>query len=186
MTRREQLAIGAAVHGAVLPFAAALFGAVGAAVIGMPTTWVVVVAAAALLGGIVRMIGGAWIAAALVMAGLVAADAAPWRTAVVILVVHVLQVLGSFMLVVPLRALVALRALMPAAARFVPVQLVCQAVGMLASLLPARSGLPVAVIVGSAAALLFAVLVARMLRTRRSGAFTKAESALGPSVGGHS
>src|SRR5690606_3127755 len=79
MTRREQLAIGAAVPGAVLPVAAALFGAVGAAVIGMPTTWVAVVAAAALLGGIVRMIGGAWIAAALVMAGLVAADAAPWR-----------------------------------------------------------------------------------------------------------
>lgn len=186
MTRREQLAIGAAVPGAVLPVAAALVSVVGAALIGMPTMWVAVIAAAALLGSVVRMIGGAWIAAALVMAGLVAADAAPWRTAVVILVVHLLQVLGSLMLVVPLTALLALRALAPTAVRFLLVQLVCQAVGLLASLLPARSGLPAAGIVGSAAALLFAVIAARMLRTRRSGAFSKAESALGPSVGGPS
>lgn len=186
MRRGEQLAIGPAVPGAVLPVAAAVFGAGGAALIGMPTLWVAVIGAAPLLGGVVRVVGGTWVAAALLMIGLVAADAAPWRTAVVIVVVHLLQVLGSLMLVVPLRALLALRALVPTAVRFVRVQLVCQAVGLLASLLPTRAGLPVAVIIGSAATLLFAVMAARMLRARRLAAFAKAESALGLSVGGPS
>src|SRR5690606_40239023 len=65
---------------------------------------------------------------------------------------HALQVLGSLMLVIPLRSQVSVRALAPIAVRFVLVQLVCQAVGLLASLLPNRSGLPAAVIAGAAAA----------------------------------
>jgi len=187
MTRDERLIIGAAMPGVLLPVAAAAIAGIGATLIGMPALWVAVATAAALLGGgAVRMIGGAWIATALLMIGLVAGDVSPWRTATAIAAAHALQVLGSLMLVIPLRSQVSVRALAPIAVRFVLVQLVCQAVGLLASLLPNRSGLPAAVIAGAAAALVFAVLMLRMLRMRRPGAFPKAERALGPGVGGPS
>jgi|GEM_PF-2962391 len=186
MMREERLAIGAAVPGALLAVAAAVIAGAAAALIGMPTLWVCVSAAAALLGGIVRAIGGAWIAAALLMIGLVAGDSSPWRTATVIAAVHLLQVLGSLTLVIPLRARIAVRALSPTAVRFVRVQLLCQGVGLLASLLPTRSGLPLAAIAGAMAVLVFTIVMVRMLRVRRQRAFSKADSALGASVGGHS
>ncbi|MDQ0612514.1 hypothetical protein QF046_000155 [Microbacterium sp. W4I4] len=177
MTRDARLVIGAAVPGALLPVAAAAVAGGAAALIGMPTLWVAVASAAPLLGGIVRMIGGAWIAAALLVIGLVAADSSPWSTATVIAAVHLLQVLGSLMLVIPLRSRIAVRALTPTAVRFVLVQLLCQAVGVLASLLPTRSGLPLAAIAGAVSALVFTVLLVRMLRARRGGAFSKPDSA---------
>lgn len=177
MTREDRLSIGAAVPGALLPVAAAAVAGGAAALIGMPTLWVAVAPAAVLLGGIVRMIGGAWIAAAILVIDLVAADSSPWRTATVIAAVHLLQVLGSLMLVIPLRSRIAVRALAPTAVRFALVQLLCQAVGLLASLLPTRSGLPLAAIAGAVAVLVFTVFVVRMLRTGRAGAFSKADGA---------
>ncbi|MGB3374374.1 MAG: hypothetical protein WBA87_04465, partial [Microbacterium sp.] len=120
------------------------------------------------------------------MIGLVAGDSSPWRTATVIAAVHLLQVLGSLILVIPMRAWIAVRALSPTAVRFVLVQLLCQAIGLFASLLPTRSGLPLAAIAGAVAALALTVVMVRMLRGRRQGAFPKADSALGASVGGHS
>lgn len=186
MTREERLTIGTAVPGVLLPVAAAAIAGAAAALIGMPTLWVCVAASAALLGGIVRMIGGPWIAAALLMIGLVAGDSSPWRTATVIAGVHLLQVLGSLILVIPLRAWIAVRALAPTAVRFALIQSVCQGVGLLASLLPTRSGLPLAATAGAVAALVFALVMVRLLHARRPGAFPKADSALGASVGGPS
>lgn len=179
MRRETRLVIGAAVPGALLPLTAAAVAGASAASIGMPMLWVVVAPTAVLFGGIVRMVGGAWIAAALLIIGLVAADPSPWRTATVIAAVHLLQVLGSLMLVIPLRSWIAVRALAPTAVRFVLVQLLCQAVGLLASLLPTRSGLPLAAIAGAAAVLVFTVLVVRMLATGRAGAFSTADAARG-------
>jgi hypothetical protein len=179
MTRDERLVIGAAVPGALLPVAAAVIAGSAAALIGMPTLWIVVAPAAALLGGVVRMIGGAWIAATLLIIGLVAADPSSWRTATVIAAVHLLQVLGSLMLAVPLRSWISVRALAPTAVRFVLVQMLCQAVGLLASLLPTRSGLPIAAIAGAAAVLVFTVLAVRMLRSGRARAFSAAGGARG-------
>lgn len=174
MRREERLTIGAAVPGALLPALAAVVAGIVAALLGMSAPWIAVATGAALLGGIVRMIGGAWIAAALLMIGLVAGEASSWRTAAVIAAVHLLQVLGSLMLVIPLRSWIALRALAPTGVRFLVIQLLSQAAGVLASLLPHRSGLPVAVIIGSAAVLVFAVVATWMLRVRRSGAFSRA------------
>jgi hypothetical protein len=183
MSREERLRIGAALPGALLPVVAGAIAATAGALIGMPMPWIAVFGAVALVGGAVRMIGGAWIAAGALMLALASVDPSPGRTATVIAAVHLLQVLGSLMLVVPLRSRVALRALAPTAVRFLVVQVLCQAVGLLASLLPARSGLPAAVIVGSVAVLLFAVVATRMLRARRAAGFSKAERALGASVG---
>lgn len=179
MRRRETLNIGAAVPGPLVSVAAAAVAVAAGSLIGMPAGWTALIAASVLLSGAMRLIGGAWIAAGALVIALAASDPSPWRTATVIAAVHLLQVLGSLMLVVPLRSRVALRGLAPTAVRFAIVQAFCQAFGLLAWLLPTRSGLPAAVLVSAAGVLLFAVVVVLILRTRRVGAFPYPETSGG-------
>src|SRR5690606_22098574 len=140
LRRRETLSLGAEVHGTLVSVAAAAVAVAAGSLIGMPAGWTALIAASVLLSGAMRLIGGAWIAAGALVIALAASDPSPWRTATVIAAVHLLQVLGSLMLVVPLRSRVALRGLAPTAVRFAIVQAFCQAFGLLAWLLPTRSG----------------------------------------------
>ncbi|BDZ37940.1 hypothetical protein [Microbacterium suwonense] len=170
MRRDETLRTGVAVPGALLSVIAAGVAAGAGLLLGAPLWWVVVLAAAGLLGGIVRMAGGPWAACAILIIMLIIAEPDAWRTAIVIFTVHLLQVLGSLTFAIPLRAHVTLRALRPTAARFAVVQLIAQAGGAFASLLPGGRSIPGAVIVAALTALAIAYAGRRMLRTQRTRA----------------
>ncbi|GAA3944914.1 hypothetical protein GCM10022383_23510 [Microbacterium soli] len=189
--REVRLDIGPAIPGSVLPVVAAAAATGASAAMGLPQGWVGAAGALALLGGIVRQSGGAWLAAAVPTVSLLLAPPNPWRTAAVIGAVHALHVLGSLMLVVPLRSRIALAALRPAARCFLLVQLVGQAVGAGAWLVAGHSGLPAAVIAGALAVLAFTILMVGRLRGQRQRAFPAPASApmrgrTGPDVGGPS
>jgi hypothetical protein len=130
--------------------------------------WIIAMGALCLVGGAARVLGGPWVSAVILVIVLVATDASPWRTAIVILAVHLLHVLGSLAMAVPLNAHVALAALRPTAARFAIAQLVGQAAGAVAFLLPQGRVLPAAVILGALAVLVLVIGALRMLRTQRA------------------
>ena len=184
MKREDGLDVGRAVPGAVLP-ALALGTAVAAlALLGAPAGWTAAAAVAVVAGAFAPTIGGAWIAAAIVIGMLLAAEPHPGRTAVAVAAVHLLHVVGSLSLVVPLRARIALTALRPTARRFVIVQIVSQAAGLAATLLPRGEQLPAAVLAGGFAVLAFTALAVRMLRHHRHQAFPGPRPS--PGVGGPS
>ncbi|MDT0157487.1 hypothetical protein Q9R19_07625 [Microbacterium sp. ARD32] len=164
MSRDDVLRIGAAVPGAVLPAASLLIAVGGGMLIGAATGWLAMLGAACLLSAFVRAIGGPWLSIAVLVVVLTTSEPAGWRTAVVVLAVHLLHVLGSLALTIPLRARVALRALQPTARRFVVVQLIAQAVGALTWLVPEGRTVPAAVIGASLAVVVLAVGAVRMLR----------------------
>lgn len=181
MMRDDRLEIGTAVPGPVLPAAAVAVALAAAALLGAPPLWLAVAGGAIAIGAFAPTIGGPWIAAAVLTAMLVAGEPHPARTALVIAAVHLLHVLGSLSLVVPLRARIALPTLRPTAVRFVVVQAAGQAAGLLASLLPQARSQPIAVLAAATAVLLVALAGRRMLRRQRRHAFPGSRPS--PSVG---
>lgn len=167
MSRDATLDIGAAAPGAVLPIASAVVSVGAGILLDAAVGWIVAMGVVCLLSGVARVLAGPWISAVILVVVLVATEVDPSRTAVVILAVHLLHVLGSLALSIPLRARFALRALRPTALRFFVVQFAGQAAGLLAVLLPQGRVLPAAVIVGSLAVLAFAFGAVRMLRALR-------------------
>lgn len=188
MRRDDALGIGAAVPGVILPLATTAVAVTAGMLLGAVTGWVVAMGVVCLLSGVARVLGGPWICGAILVVLLVVSEPAPVRTAVVILAVHLLHVLGSLSLVVPLRAWVTLRALRPSALRFVVIQLAGQAAGTLAILLPQGGTVPAAVVGGSLATLSLAVAGRRMLRGQRASGYavTSGIPVRGAGVGGHS
>jgi hypothetical protein len=169
--RDDTLRIGPAVPGAVLPLLLIVIAVTAGFALQVPIGWVVASGVSAALSGFARMAAGPWLAAAILVVMMLAAEPTLWRTAVVILAVHLLHVLGSLALVVPLRSRVALRALRPTAIRFLLVELVAQAVGAGATLLPVIGGLPIAGLAAAAAVLVLALVGVRMLAQRRPEGF---------------
>ncbi|SJN19072.1 hypothetical protein FM104_02095 [Microbacterium esteraromaticum] len=175
MMRNDRLAMGANVPGVVLRLLAVAVAVIGGMLVGAPLGWFAIISAAAVFGAIVPQLGGVWAAAGAFVVVLLLEPSHPLRTAVAIAVVHLLHVLAALSLVVPLRARVTLRALMPTAMRFVLVQVICQGAAFAISLLPGGPVVPIAVIFGGGAGLLLALVVARMLRGSRVRAFSDRE-----------
>lgn len=171
MRRDDTLRIGPAVPGAVLPPLLIIVAVTAGLALQAPIGWAVASGTAAALSGFARMAAGPWLAVAILVVMLVAAEPTLWHTAVVILAVHLLHVMGSLALVVPLRSRIALRALRPTAIRLVLVEIVAQAVGAGATLLPVIGGFPIAGLVAAAAVLVLAVGGVRMLAQRRPEGF---------------
>ncbi|MGB3731210.1 hypothetical protein [Microbacterium sp.] len=171
MRRDDTLRIGPAVPGAVLPLLLIIVAVTAGLALQAPIGWAVASGTAAALSGFARMAAGPWLAVAILVVMLVAAEPTLWHTAVVILAVHLLHVMGSLALVVPLRSRIALRALRPTAIRLVLVEIVAQAVGAGATLLPVIGGFPIAGLVAAAAVLVLAVGGVRMLAQRRPEGF---------------
>lgn len=174
MTRADRLSIGSSLPGFALLGLAVLVAVGGGMLLGMPTGWLIAMGIAALASGLVPQIGGTWMAAAALAVFLLSDAPAPARTAIAIVAVHLLHVLGSLLLVVSLRARIALRALRPTGIRFVVVQAIAQAAALLVAVLPQSGTLPLAVVAGAAAVLAVAIIGIRMLRTRRQAAFAPA------------
>lgn len=77
----------------------------------------------------------AWATMALLAFGMLLAEPSPWAAGIAVLAVHTIHLLGSLTLAIPALARVQLRALGPAAFRFLWIQAVSQAVAFAAMLL---------------------------------------------------
>ena len=183
MRRDDELALGVSVPGWSLPIASTAVAVVAGSMVHAAAGWIIVMGVLCLLSGAARVLGGPWVSAVILVIVLVASDAAPERTAVVIAAVHLLHVLGSLAMAVPLGARVAVSALRPTAVRFAIMQAVGQAAGALAFLLPQGRVLPAAVVLGALAVLGFVLGGLRMLRAQRAHGYAASSE---PSVGGPS
>ncbi|MCT1478075.1 hypothetical protein [Microbacterium sp. p3-SID336] len=182
MSRRVRgFRVGAALPGAVLRLAVVAVTLVGALTLQPYPLWQGVAVAAAVVAAVLPQSLAAWVGAACLPFGVILSEPAPGRTALAVLLVHAIHVLGSLSLTVPALSWVALRVLVPTLGRFVVVQLVAQSVVLGAWALTQRSGdggpwiAPVA-----AAGLLAGVLL--LLRSLRGIDAGKAAAA--PGVGG--
>ncbi|GAA2848341.1 hypothetical protein [Microbacterium arabinogalactanolyticum] len=183
MRRDDRLAVGISVPGWSLPVVSTAVAVAAGSMIHAAAGWIIVMGVLCLLSGVARVLGGPWVSAVVLVIVLVASDAAPGRTAVVIAAVHLLHVLGSLAMAVPVGARVAVPALRSTAIRFAIMQAVGQAAGVLAFLLPQGRVLPAAVVLGALAVLGFVLGALRMLRAQRAHGYAASSE---PSVGGPS
>lgn len=126
--------------------------------------WQGVAVLAALVALVVPRSMAAWLAAACLAFGVLLATPSPERTALAVLLVHAVHVLGSLSLVIPLRSRLSFSALLPSLYRFVVVQLLTQplvfAVWLLAPA-PADRGIAWIAPLAAAALLLGVILALR-------------------------
>ncbi|MGB4137320.1 MAG: hypothetical protein WA971_12200 [Microbacterium sp.] len=97
--------------------------------------WRGVALIAGVIGAAVPRSMAAWAAAACLPLGLMMTAPDPRRTALAVLLVHAVHVLGSITVTVPLRSQLAVRALRPTAVRFLVVQAVAQSAALASALL---------------------------------------------------
>ena len=88
--------------------------------------WQGIALVASLIAFVVPRSLAAWLGAACLVFGVLLTDPAPERTALAVLLVHAIHVLGSLALAIPLSSRVALAVLVPSATRFLVVQLIAQ------------------------------------------------------------
>lgn len=90
--------------------------------------WRGVAVVAAVVAVVVPRTMAAWLAAACLPFGILVTEPSPARTALALLLVHAIHVLGALSLAIPLTSRIALRALRPSVLRFAVVQLIAQPV----------------------------------------------------------
>lgn len=78
----------------------------------------------------------AWASVACIALGILVSEPSPVRTAVAVLAIHLLHVLGCLCLTVPARARISLPALRPTLIRLRRVQVIAQPIALLAVILP--------------------------------------------------
>ncbi|WP_435745575.1 hypothetical protein [Microbacterium sp. PMB16] len=88
--------------------------------------WQGVAVIAALVALVIPRSMSAWLAAACLAFGVVLTEPSPQRTALAVLLVHAVHLLGSLSLVIPARSRLALGVLLPSLLRFAVVQLLAQ------------------------------------------------------------
>src|SRR5690606_7235078 len=132
------------------------------------TLWQVVGVVAALVAAVFPALRTAYVGIAVVAIGVIQQDPEPGRTALALAVVHAVHVLSAVTLLLPARTRITVRAILPVVWRFLAVQAIAQAAGLVASL-PARDGasLPVVVLAGAAALAGVVALFAAGSRGRR-------------------
>lgn len=132
------------------------------------TLWQVVGVVAALVAAVFPAMRTAYVGIAVVAIGVIQQDPEPARTALALAVVHAVHVLSAVTLLLPARTRITVRAILPVVWRFLAVQAIAQAAGLVASL-PARdrASLPVVVLAGAAALAGVVALFAAGSRGRR-------------------
>lgn len=120
--------VGAAVPGVALRLANVVVISIGAFLLNPYPLWQGVAVVAALAAVVFPRSLAAWMAAACLVFGIVLTDPAPQRTALAVLLVPAIHLLGSLSLVVPAAARLAPAVLLPSLTRFVVGQLVAQPV----------------------------------------------------------
>ncbi len=135
--------------------------------IGYPL-WQGVAVVAALIGAVLPRTLATWIAAACLPFGMLFAEPSPVRTAIAVAVVHLVHVIGSLSLTVPLRSWVSPRALLPSLRRYAAIQVLAQSVVLGVEVLLgglSAGPIPWAAPVGAAVLLGATVFAARLLRS---------------------
>ena len=115
-----------AVPGVVIRLLIVVIVWIGAVELNPFPLWQGIALAASLLAVIVPRTLAAWGGAACLVFGVLLTEPAPERTALAVLSVHAIHVLGSLALTIPLVSRVALAALVPSVTRFLIVQLIAQ------------------------------------------------------------
>ena len=129
--------------------------------------WQIIGVLAFLLGAVLPQSLGGWAGAACIVLGMLTADPSVWRTAIALVVIHLVHVLGCVCLEIPARSRVHPRALLPTLRRFVVVEAIAQPIALPAVLLPAvgESGVawlaPIGAVIAAGLAILFLRVQAR-------------------------
>lgn len=130
MSRNDRLSVGAAVPGVALRALALVVAVTAGIVLGVPSGWLMVIAVAAIIGGVFPLTAGVWVAAAVLVGAYIQQSADVVPLVVTIAAVHLLHVLGAFSLVARPSSRVTLRALRPTLLRFTVTQVVGQSLGV--------------------------------------------------------
>ncbi|WP_431806300.1 hypothetical protein [Microbacterium paraoxydans] len=174
--RRRSFFVGAWVPGAAPRALVVALVLVGVLTLHPTPFWRGVAVVAALVGSVLPRSLGAWAGAACLPFGLLLSEPAPERTALAVLLVHAIHVLGSLSLTVPAVSRLTLASLWPTARRFLVVQLVAQPLSLGVWLLaPTGVERGAAWLAPAAAVVLLAAVVGAWLALRRGrGAVTSA------------
>lgn len=172
MTRRiRSFRVRGAVRGIVLRIllvAAVSYGAI--ALIPFPL-WQGVAVVAALISSVLPRSMTAWMAAACLVFGVILVPPSPDRTALAVLLVPAVHLLGSLTLTIPSASRVSLTALLPSAWRFVVVQLLAQTTVSAAGLLaPPPVDRGIAWLAPATAAVVLVALTVALRAARRADA----------------
>lgn len=141
MARDDVLRAGAAVPSGMLRVGFVVSAAAAATTLFPLVGWQVIMIALAVLAATVPSTLAAWATIVCLPVALLLDELSLWRACVAVGAAHLLHVLGSLTLAVPVRARVTLRALAPTARRFLLVQLSAQAMTVLTlTFLPRTEG----------------------------------------------
>ena len=169
MRANDVVETGAAVSWLVLRAALVVVVLVGAFSLTPLIGWSIAASALGVLAVILPQSFAAWGSVACFVIGMLIAGPDPGPTMIAVLVVHLVHVLTTLILVVPVGARIVLRALRPTALRFLAVQAAAQPLTFLVMLGSAREivDAPWAVVAGAGA--LVALAVVLIVSSKRDG-----------------
>lgn len=169
MMRREQIVVAHAIPGWAFRVTALAATVLGVATVVPVIWWQAAAVVAAVCGAIWPRTMLAWVGAVVMPIGLSLQDLDPVRTAVAVLVVHLVHVCASWSMSVPARAAVAPAALAPSGRRFLAMQAIGQvlAFAMLAVPYARGAGLSWAVLIATAGIVVVVGVFARLVSRQR-------------------
>lgn len=135
--RTHSMRVAFGVPALALRAAVLVVGGTGAFVLNEYPVWQIVGALAFLLGAVLPQSLATWGGAACIVLGIAASEPTAGRTAVALLIIHFVHVLGSACLVIPALSRIHPRALLPMLRRFALVEAIAQPLALLVVLLPA-------------------------------------------------
>ncbi|WP_460802461.1 hypothetical protein [Microbacterium sp. GXF6406] len=136
-SRTHEMRVPSGIPAAVLRALTALIGIAGVIVLNGYPVWQMIGALAFTVGAVLPRSLATWAGAAVIVLGMALGEPSPWRTALALLILHLVHVLGSVCMVVPLTSRMQPQALQPTFRRFVGVQLIAQPVAVLVVVMPA-------------------------------------------------
>jgi len=167
--RDDVLEIGPWIPGVVPRVALVALVAGASAALGLAAGWQAAAVAAVIIGAVWPRTGLAWFSLVVVPLAVLWQPIDLGHTMIAVAALHLGHVLATMMLAVPVRSRVSLAALRPTAIRLVGVQVVAQALAVVAIVLPRAdgAGLAWAAPLGACAVAILAVLLLRGLDTPR-------------------
>ena len=134
--RTHEMRVTAAIPAVVLRALTALIGIAGVIALNGYAPWQMIGAVAFVVGAVLPRSLATWAGAAVIVLGIALDEPSPWRTALALLILHLVHVLGSVCMAVPFASRMHPRMLLPTLRRFVGVQLIAQPVALLVVVMP--------------------------------------------------
>lgn len=161
MRANDTVTTGAAVSWLALRVSLVVVVGAGAVALTPLVGWSVTAVLLGVLAVVLPQSFAAWGSVACFVIGMLIAGPDPGRAMIAVLAVHLIHILTTLILVVPVRARIVLRALRPTALRFLVVQAIAQPLTLLVMLGSARGTVeaPWIVVAGAAALVTFTVVL---------------------------